>query len=66
VVFRGSVDERKFTVFYLKDGGLQAALAVNRGGDIRPCKEIIRAKAPVDPQQLQDESVNLRTLMPKA
>ncbi|HZP25570.1 MAG TPA: FAD-dependent oxidoreductase [Dehalococcoidia bacterium] len=66
VVFRGSVDERKFTVFYLKDGGLQAALAVNRGGDIRPCKEIIRAKAPVDPQQLEDESVNLRTLMPKA
>lgn len=66
VVFRGSVDERKFTVFYLQGNNLQAALAVNRGGDIRPCKEIIRAHAPVDPQQLQDESVNLRTLMPKA
>lgn len=66
VVFRGSVEERRFTVFYLKAGDLQAALTVNRGGDIRPCREILRVHAPVDPQQLADESVNLRTLMPKA
>ncbi|HXG37126.1 MAG TPA: FAD-dependent oxidoreductase [Dehalococcoidia bacterium] len=65
VVFRGNVEERRFTVFYLKDGGLQAALALNRGGDIRPCREVIKAGIPVDPQQLQDEGVNLRTLVPR-
>ena len=64
VVFRGSVRERTFTAFYLKDGRLRAALAVNRFRDIRPSRELIKAGLEVDPRKLQDEETELRSLLP--
>ena len=64
VVFRGSVSERTFTAFYLKDGRLRAALAVNRFRDIRPSRELIKAGLEVDPRKLQDEETELRSLLP--
>ncbi len=64
LVFRGSVPDRQFTAFFVKDGKMQAALAVNRPMDIRPCREIIQAGQPVDVEKLQDEAVQMRSLMP--
>ena len=64
VVFRGSVSERAFTAFYLKDGRLRAALAVNRFRDIRPSRELIKAGMEVDSRKLQDDETELRSLLP--
>ena len=33
LVFRGSPESRRFLAFYLRDGILQAAFGLNRGGD---------------------------------
>jgi len=64
IVIRGSVPERRFTAFYLKDGRLRAAMALNRARDIRPCREFIRAGVPVDAEKLKDEEMDLRRLVP--
>ena len=64
VVFRGSVSERAFTAFYLKDGRLRAALAVNRFRDIRPSRELIKAGMEVDSRKLRDDETELRSLLP--
>lgn len=64
VVFRGSVSERTFTAFYLKDGRLRAALAVNRFRDIRPSRELIKTGLEVDSRKLQDDETELRSLLP--
>ena len=64
VVFRGDVRERKFTAFYLKDGRLLAALSVNRFRDIRPSRKIVEAGLDIDARKLQDEDVDLRSLLP--
>ncbi len=65
VVVRGSVAERKFTAFYLKDGRLRAALAVNRFKDIAPSRQLIRQRVPVEPRRLQDEDIDLKSLVPQ-
>jgi len=64
IVIRGSVPDRRFTAFYLKDGRLRAAMALNRARDIRPCREFIRAGVPVDAEKLKDEEMDLRRLVP--
>jgi len=63
IVVRGSVPERRFTAFYLKDGRLRAAMALNRARDIRPSRELIRARVQVDAEKLQDEGLELRSLV---
>jgi 3-phenylpropionate/trans-cinnamate dioxygenase ferredoxin reductase subunit len=63
IVIRGDVQERRFTAFYLKGGRLRAAMAMNRARDIRPCRELIQAGVQVDAKKLQDEEVNLRSLV---
>jgi 3-phenylpropionate/trans-cinnamate dioxygenase ferredoxin reductase subunit len=64
LVVRGSLDERRFVGFYLVGGVVRAAVAVNAGRDLRRAQALIRAQAPVDPAQLRDEDVDLRTLAP--
>jgi 3-phenylpropionate/trans-cinnamate dioxygenase ferredoxin reductase subunit len=66
VVFRGDVAGRRFTAFYLRDGRLEAALAINRPRDIRACRELIQARAVVDAERLADESQDLRAFLPQA
>jgi len=66
VVVRGSVTERKFTAFYLKDGKLRAALAVNRFKDIAPSRQLIRQGAPIEPRRLRDEDIELKSLVSQA
>jgi len=63
IVIRGDVPERRFTAFYLKGGRLRAAMAMNRARDIRPCRELIQAGGQVDGKKLQDEEVDLRSLI---
>lgn len=40
-VFRGSVDEGAFTVFYLEDGHLRGALTVGRSADLQTARRLI-------------------------
>ncbi|MCX9191060.1 hypothetical protein C3Y87_06475 [Carbonactinospora thermoautotrophica] len=63
IVVRGSLEERRFTAFYLNHGIVNAALALNRPKDIVRAKKMIRARTPVDVAKLRDEDVDLRKLL---
>jgi 3-phenylpropionate/trans-cinnamate dioxygenase ferredoxin reductase subunit len=62
VVFRGDTAQRAFSAFYVKNGVVQAALAVNRPRDIRPIRRLIERNRPVDQAALADSSIDLRSL----
>jgi 3-phenylpropionate/trans-cinnamate dioxygenase ferredoxin reductase subunit len=62
LVVRGKLEERSFVAFYIKDGLVDAAVAVNRSKDLRRTIPLIKARAPVDPAILQDEDVDLKKL----
>jgi 3-phenylpropionate/trans-cinnamate dioxygenase ferredoxin reductase component len=70
VVFRGSIDERRFIAFYLGGGVVKAVVGLNRGGDpeldedgeLYACKELIATRAAPSPSVLVDEAVDLRSL----
>ncbi|RKQ86418.1 NAD/ferredoxin-dependent reductase-like protein [Solirubrobacter pauli] len=47
-VVRGSIDEGKFTVWYLDGDRLAGALAVDRSDDLDLARELIKSRAPVD------------------
>jgi 3-phenylpropionate/trans-cinnamate dioxygenase ferredoxin reductase component len=66
LVVRGSIDERKFVAFYLVDGVVRAAAAVDSGRDLRRAQALIRARTRVDQAKLRDPDVDLRTLAPAA
>ena len=59
-VVRGSLEARNFIAFYMSDGRVDAAVALNRGKDVRRVMPLIKARATIDPRQLGDESVDLR------
>jgi 3-phenylpropionate/trans-cinnamate dioxygenase ferredoxin reductase subunit len=65
-VVRGSMEERNFVAFYRKDGRVLAAVAANRGRDLRRSMRLIKAQRPVDANKLQDPDVDLRTLVDAA
>ena len=62
LVFRGSVADRSFLAFYVKDGLVDAAVGFNRGKELRRAMAIVKARKPVDPAKLQDEDVDLKSL----
>jgi 3-phenylpropionate/trans-cinnamate dioxygenase ferredoxin reductase subunit len=62
LIVRGSMDERNFVAFYRKDGRVLAAVAVNRGKDLRRSIPLIEAQEPVDAGRLCDLAVDLRAL----
>jgi 3-phenylpropionate/trans-cinnamate dioxygenase ferredoxin reductase subunit len=62
IVVRGSLEDRDFVAFYLKDGVILAALGLNRGADVRRAMKLIHMKASPDPMLLRDEGVDLRAL----
>jgi 3-phenylpropionate/trans-cinnamate dioxygenase ferredoxin reductase subunit len=61
-VVRGSLDQRDFIGFYLQDGRIGAAVAINRPKDLRLTMPLIQAKTPVEVKDLEDETVKLRSL----
>ena len=63
LVVRGNMDERDFIAFYRKDGRVLAAVAGNRGRDLRRSMRLIKAQRPVDAAKLQDPGVDLRELL---
>jgi 3-phenylpropionate/trans-cinnamate dioxygenase ferredoxin reductase subunit len=63
LVVRGSMEERNFVAFYRKGGRVLAAVAVNRGRDLRRSMQLIKAQRPVDTTKLRDPDVDLRTLV---
>jgi 3-phenylpropionate/trans-cinnamate dioxygenase ferredoxin reductase component len=62
-VVRGSLQDRDFIAFYVKDGIAAAAVGMNRGRDVRRAMPLIRSRALVDPDQLANDDVDLRTIV---
>ncbi len=69
IVVRGSYDSKKFLAFYLKEGVMQAAFGLNRGGDpeleadsdLRVCQDLIAKRVRLSESALADESVDLQS-----
>ncbi|MGH2689711.1 MAG: NAD(P)/FAD-dependent oxidoreductase, partial [Actinomycetota bacterium] len=63
IVVRGSLEERSFVAFFLEGGRVRAAVALDRGRDLRRVMPLIKAGAVVAPDLLRDESVDLRKVL---
>lgn len=61
-VLRGSVENRKFSVFYFKQGRLLAVDSVNRFGDHVAARKMLAAGTPLTPEQAADETVDFKKL----
>ena len=64
LVIRGGLDSGSFLACYVNDGRIDAAVALNRGKDVRRVMPIIRSRRTVNLERLGDESVDLRSLQP--
>lgn len=60
-VVRGDMEKNQFAVFYLEDGRMVAADAVNSPKEFMICKQLIGR--PVDPAVLADPDADLKTLI---
>jgi 3-phenylpropionate/trans-cinnamate dioxygenase ferredoxin reductase component len=61
-IVRGSLASDSFLICYLNGGHIDAALAFNRGKDLRRVMALIKSRRAVTPEDLQDETVDLRSL----
>ncbi|MET0164611.1 MAG: FAD-dependent oxidoreductase [Vicinamibacterales bacterium] len=66
LVVRGRLGSDSFLACYVNDGRIDAAVALNRAKDLRRVMPLIKARRPVDLEQLRDESVDLRSLLASA
>jgi 3-phenylpropionate/trans-cinnamate dioxygenase ferredoxin reductase subunit len=62
LVVRGSMEERSFVAFYVKEGLVRAAVGLNRGKDVRRSSGLIRTRRPVAAALLRDQDVDLKKL----
>ncbi len=63
-VMRGDpATQRHFATFYLRDGVVIAADAISRPQDFMVAKKMVASRLRIDPAQLADESVALKTLV---
>ncbi|MEO1656513.1 MAG: FAD-dependent oxidoreductase [Pseudomonadota bacterium] len=62
IVKRGDPEDRKFAVFYLKDGKLIAVDAINSPPEFMVSKKLIIAGAKVDPATLADPAVSMKDI----
>jgi 3-phenylpropionate/trans-cinnamate dioxygenase ferredoxin reductase subunit len=62
-VLRGSMASRSFVAFYLRQGKLIAAAAVNRPADFMTSKRLVAASYTLDAGALGDESVPLKSIL---
>lgn len=62
IAWRGDVEGEKFSVFYMKDGTIDAVLSVNDGRTGRLSRELISRRLAVDEAVLRDTEVDLREL----
>ena len=61
-VMRGRMDDRKFSMFYFRQGRLLAVDSVNRFADHVAARKMLAAGTPVTPEQAADETVDLKKL----
>ncbi len=61
-VLRGSIEARKFSVFYFKQGRLLAVDSVNRPGDHVAARKMLAAGTPLTLEQAADETFDLKRL----
>ena len=61
-IVRGSVEDRKFSVFYLKSGRLLAIDSVNSPADHMLGRRLVSQRIGVAPELIQDPQFDLRTL----
>ncbi len=59
---RGSVENRKFSMFYFKQARLLAVDSVNRFGDHIAARKMLAAGTPLTPEQAADETVDFKKL----
>jgi 3-phenylpropionate/trans-cinnamate dioxygenase ferredoxin reductase subunit len=59
MVVRGDVDAREFTAFFLDDGRVRAAFAVDRGEDVTIARELVTAGVTVPADLLADPDTDL-------
>ena len=64
LVVRGRLDSGSFLAFYVNDGRIDAVVGLNRAKDVRRAIPLIKARRMMDLAQLQDESIDLRSLAP--
>jgi 3-phenylpropionate/trans-cinnamate dioxygenase ferredoxin reductase subunit len=62
LVIRGSIPERSFVAFYIKDGLVDGIAALDRGKELRRAMGIIKARRPVEEKALRDEGVDLKSI----
>ena len=62
LVLRGSLEDRHFAAFYLKEGAVQAVVALDRGEEVLRAVPLIKAGLPVEEGKLRDETVDLQAL----
>jgi len=62
IVVQGSLEERSFVAFYLRDGIVDGVGGLGRGREVRRARDLVRARRPVDPAALRDEDVDLKAL----
>lgn len=60
-IVRGDMAKHRFAVFYLKDGAMVAADAVNSPKEFMICKQLIGKN--VDPATLADPTIDLKSLL---
>ena len=64
LVVRGRLDSGSFLAFYINDGRIDAVAGLNRAKDVRRAIPLIKARRMLNLGQLQDESIDLRSLNP--
>ncbi len=62
-VVRGDPAANAFATFYLKDGVLVAADAVNSPKEFMACRQMVAKRTRLDPARVADESVSMKELM---
>ncbi|MBF6589729.1 MAG: FAD-dependent oxidoreductase, partial [Ktedonobacterales bacterium] len=66
LVLRGRPDDGAFAACYVYEGRLRAALAVNRVREFLALKKLVAAGATLRPEELADDSVDLKALAARA
>jgi 3-phenylpropionate/trans-cinnamate dioxygenase ferredoxin reductase subunit len=61
-VVRGSIENRKFSVFYFRAGRLIAVDSINRVGDHVAARKLLATGTPITPAQAADEMADLKKL----
>jgi 3-phenylpropionate/trans-cinnamate dioxygenase ferredoxin reductase subunit len=62
LIVRGRLDHSSYAAFYMHRGVIAAVVGFNHAKDVRRAMPLIKARRPVDPDQLRDERVDLRSL----